>query len=198
MRKFFSSENPYRDLIYISTAVIVILCIVLFKSSLEKSSDFDATEVVVADSNKGSVDSGKSNVDQADPAGAETKLNQMNLQSFRDLTDSTLEKLPTLREFKKLTAAQVHHTPAILREAGLALSQIAQALHDNENLAEEAANFYETCYSRSDLPASIRGLCLADHRDIRIKWGDRAEWTSHEASQPAEVLRLAEAIPAAN
>lgn len=194
MRKFFSSENPYRDLIYISTAVIFILCIVLFKSSF-KTSDFTQTEVVVTGAAAASPDSSASNANSEESARPEAEQNKMNLQSFRDLTDSTLEKLPTIRDFKKLTSAQAHHAPGILREAGLALSQIAQALHDNESLAAEAATFYETCYSRSDLPASIRGLCLADHRNIRIKWGDRAEWTSHEARQPAEVLRLAEAIP---
>lgn len=195
MKKFFSSENPYRDLIYISTAVIFILAIVLFKSSLVKSTE--SADVEVSDSVNRTQSAASTQADENKDAApvSNSELNQMNLQSFRDLTASAQEKLPTLQDFKKLTAAEVHHTPALLREAGLVLSQIAQALHDNENLAVEAAMFYESCYARTDLPTSIRGLCLADHRNIRIKWGDRAEWTSHEAQQPVEVLRLAEAIP---
>lgn len=192
MRKFFSSANPYRDLIYMTTAVVFILGIVLYKSSFtgNKSAEVetsDSAESVAAPKSSQAV--GSENQDQA------PDKNQMNLQSFRDLTASAQEKLPTLSALRKLKAEEVHHTPDLIREAGLVLSQVAQALHDNENLASEAASFYEDCYSRADLPTSVRGLCLADHRNIRLKWGDRAEWTSHEAQQPAEVLRLAEAIP---
>lgn len=192
MRKFFSSANPYRDLIYMTTAVVFILGIVLYKSSFtgNKSAEVetsDSAESVAAPKSSQAV--GSENQEQA------PDKNQMNLQSFRDLTASAQEKLPTLSALRKLKAEEVHHTPDLIREAGLVLSQVAQALHDNENLASEAASFYEDCYSRADLPTSVRGLCLADHRNIRLKWGDRAEWTSHEAQQPAEVLRLAEAIP---
>jgi hypothetical protein len=191
MKKFFSSENPYRDLIYISTAVIFILGIVLYKSSLSVSG---TSEVEISEGADTSAVTKTSEVANESPEKAPEK-NQMNLQSFRDLTVSAQEKLPTLSQIRKLTLEEVHHTPELLRTAGLILSQVAQALHDNENLASEAASFYEGCYSREDLPSSIRGLCLADHRNIRLKWGDRAEWTSHEAQQPAEILRLAEAIP---
>jgi hypothetical protein len=191
MKKFFSSENPYRDLIYISTAVIFILGIVLYKSSLSVNG---SAEVEISEGADSSVVTKTSEVANESPEKAPEK-NQMNLQSFRDLTVSAQEKLPTLSQIRKLPAEDVHHTPELLRAAGLILSQVAQALHDNENLASEAASFYEVCYSREDLPSSIRGLCLADHRNIRLKWGDRAEWTSHEAQQPAEILRLAEAIP---
>jgi hypothetical protein len=193
MKKFFSSENPYRDLIYISTAVIFILGIVLYKSSLPQNADLADVEVSESeDSNKVSTSTEPTSDDSEKNMN---EKNQMNLQTFRDLTASAQEKLPTRAQIKKLSAADVHHTPDLIREAGLILSQIAQALHDNENLASEAASFYESCYSRVDLPTSIRGLCMANHRNIRLKWGDRAEWTSHEAQQPAEVLRLAEAIP---
>lgn len=195
MKKFFSSENPYRDLIYISTAVIFIMAIVLFKSSFVKSSDIVDVEASEASGRTQSGVPDQANESKESSAPSEAQINQMNLQSFRDLTAAAQEKLPTLNDFKKLSAAEVHHTPALLRDAGLVLSQIAQALHDNENLAADAAQFYESCYARTDLPTSIRGLCLADHRNIRIKWGDRAEWTTHEAQQPVEVLRLAEAIP---
>lgn len=192
MRKFFSSENPYRDLIYITTAVIFILGIVLYKSSLSVNGPAEM-EVSESTDSKTVTKATENPANESLEKGPEK--NQMNLQSFRDLTASAQEKLPTLTEIRKLKAEDVHHTPELLREAGLILSQVAQALHDNENLASEAASFYEGCYSREDLPTSIRGLCLADHRNIRLKWGDRAEWTTHEAQQPAEVLRLAEAIP---
>lgn len=192
MKKFFSSENPYRDLLYISTAVIFILAIVLYKSSLSVNAPVD---LEISESTESKPVSKALEIPVIESSEKGPEKNQMNLQSFRDLTASAQEKMPTLSQFRKLTAEEVHHTPSLLREAGLILSQVAQALHDNENLASEAAAFYETCYSREDLPSSIRGLCLADHRNIRIKWGDRAEWTAHEARQPAEVLRLAEAIP---
>ena len=192
MRKFFSSANPYRDLIYMTTAVVFILGIVLYKSSFtgNKSAEVDASDGAEAVAAPKS-----SQMAQGENQEQVPEKNQMNLQSFRDLTASAQEKLPTLAALRKLKAEDVHHTPDLIREAGLILSQVAQALHDNENLASEAASFYEDCYSRADLPTSVRGLCLADHRNIRLKWGDRAEWTSHEAQQPAEVLRLAEAIP---
>jgi hypothetical protein len=192
MKKFFSSENPYRDLLYITTAVVFILGIVLYKSSLSVS---ESADVEVSENTDAAAVAKTKDQSAGETSAQAPEKNQMNLQSFRDLTASAQEKLPTLAKIRKLTNEEVHHTPELLREAGLILSQVAQALHDNENLASEAASFYEGCYSREDLPSSIRGLCLADHRNIRLKWGDRAEWTSHEGQQPAEVLRLAEAIP---
>ena len=194
MKKFFSSENPYRDLMYITTAVVFILGIVLYKSSLPKNADLADVEVSENEGRTNALQVKETTVVDSNQKN-DSEKNQMNLQSFRDLTASAQEKLPTLSQIRKLSKEEVHHTPELLRDAGLVLSQIAQALHDNENLASEAASFYENCYAREDLPSSIRGLCLADHRNIRLKWGDRAEWTSHEAQQPAEVLRLAEAIP---
>ena len=198
LKKFFSAENPFRELFYISTAVIFILAIVLYKSSAKNEAG-DLNNTTVSES-EGATQTPGFPVDSAIASALTTEAaagaNQMNLQSFRDLTATVQEKLPTLYQIRKLTEEDVHYTPTLLRDAGLILSQIAQALHDNENLASEAAAFYENCYAREDLPVSIRGLCLADHRNIRMQWGDRAEWTFHEAQQPAAVLRLAEVIPA--
>lgn len=135
------------------------------------------------------------------PTGTEANENPppgpqiLSLSEFKEWTQNTLERLPTLTDLRRLKAREVHHMPAILQEAGQNLGAIAQALHDNPNLAAEAASFYKICFGREDLPVQVRGLCLANHRNLRITHGDRAEWTPEELQTPAEVQRLASLIP---
>lgn len=125
----------------------------------------------------------------------EPSKSEMTLAEFSELAQKTLLALPTLQNLRGLTNEEVHETPMVLRQAGHDLGEIAQALHDNPALASEAAAFYRTCFTRDDFPASVRGLCLADHRNLRIANGDRAEWTVQELEVPREVLSLALKIP---
>lgn len=134
------------------------------------------------------------------PAAMEPQpsIEPLNLSAFRELTKGTLSELPTLQDLQNLKASEVHHLPLQLRQAGQRLGEIAQALHDNPNFASEGAAFYQDCFAREDLPAQIRGLCLADHRDLRLAHGDRPEWTPQEMQVPLEVIRLASLVPIAN
>ncbi|NUN04342.1 MAG: hypothetical protein HUU57_01155 [Bdellovibrio sp.] len=120
----------------------------------------------------------------------------MSLSEFSELTKTAQKKLPTLQDFKKLKPKEAHTTPLLIQQAGVELGKIAQALHDNPNFASEAVIFYRDCFSRINLPDQIRGLCLANHRNLRLKNGDRAEWNREEVEQTTpEIQDLAQKIP---
>ena len=128
------------------------------------------------------------------PVDASAK-NRMDLGEFRELTSKTQGLLPKVSDLRKLGADEVHRTPELIREAGTALGNIAQALHDNPALASEAKAFYQECFQRTELPAQIRGLCLANHRNLRVQNGDRPEWTADEAKSDKSIKNLADKIP---
>lgn len=120
----------------------------------------------------------------------------MNLGEFRELTQKTLAELPTTASLHKLKPEEVHETPTLITAAGGALGRIAQIVHDDPSLKNEGLSFYESCYTKDDLPAQIRALCVADHRNLRISQGDQLEWQGSEAKLPSNILDLANEIPA--
>ena len=120
----------------------------------------------------------------------------MSLSDFSELSQATQKALPTLQDFKSLSSKEAHTTPLIIQQAGSALGKVAQALSDNPHFAAEAAQFYRDCFARINLPDQIRALCLANHRNLRLKNGDRAEWTGEETTHTTDTIQnLAKQIP---
>jgi hypothetical protein len=133
--------------------------------------------------------------EQAAVASPKSEPVLMAPEEFRKLSKKVLMTLPKTGALQKLSAEEVHHTPALIREAGQNLGQVAQALHDNPALAGEAASFYKACFLKTDLPVQVRALCLADHRNLRVRGGDRADWTEDERQVHPEIHRLASMVP---
>jgi hypothetical protein len=121
---------------------------------------------------------------------------EMIRAEFEKLSQEVQARLPLTAQFKQLRPHEVHTVPALIQKAGEDLGLIAQALHDNPHLASSAQEFYMTCFKRSELPAQVRGLCLANHRRLRIEHGDRVPWTEPELEGTTEEVRkLADKIP---
>lgn len=115
---------------------------------------------------------------------------------FHDLTSAAQKSLPRREAFRKISMKEAHGTPSLMQDAGTILGQIAQALHDNPSLSDEASDFYQTCLARSDLPDQIRALCLANHRSLRLHKGERPDWSQEDIQLTTETIRdLAEQIP---
>lgn len=117
-------------------------------------------------------------------------------EEFQGLTNKTLQELPALKDFKGLSQEEVHHTPEIISIAGDKLGHLAEVLAAHPQFTKEAQDFYQRCFSRKDLPISIRALCLANHRNIRVAQGYAPEWLTEELYATTEEVRdLAEQIP---
>ncbi|AHI06427.1 hypothetical protein BDW_09635 [Bdellovibrio bacteriovorus W] len=117
-------------------------------------------------------------------------------QDFQKLTHKTLQDLPVLNDFKKLSQREAHHTPEIINRAGDSLGLVAEVLAAHPEFFPEAQDFYVKCFSRKDFPASVRALCLANHRNLRVSKGESPEWQQEEAQSTSEEVRdLAAQVP---
>lgn len=115
---------------------------------------------------------------------------------FKNLMKRTQSELPVSADFKKLSPKEVHHTPELLNRAGVKLGLIAEVLDGNPDFAPIAQEFYQDCLIRKDLPTSIRALCLANHRNLRVSYGDSPDWHDEEIKNTTiEIRELAEHIP---
>ena len=118
-----------------------------------------------------------------------------NLAEFEKYLVRVQKEFPVLGDFQKLSAREVHHTPDILVAAGEKMGTIADLLSRNANYYSAGLNFYSNCYSRNDLPASLRALCLANHRKMRTSHGGVFEWSEEEIENSSiEVRDLAEQV----
>ena len=138
---------------------------------------------------------GTSIVTQEEPVQVKS-LKSWSFEDYKKLMKRTQSELPVLTDFKKLNPKEVHHTPEILNRAGTKLGLIAEVLDANPDFVPIAQEFYQDCLVRKDLPTSIRALCLANHRNLRVSQGDSPDW--HEAeirTTTSEIRELAEHIP---
>lgn len=130
---------------------------------------------------------------ESDP---QQELKIWNHAEFEKLTQKTLQELPVLNDFKKLSQREVHHTPEIIGLAGDKLGLVAEVFDAHPEFAPEAQKFYFKCLSRKDLPASIRALCLANHRNLRVSKGESPEWRVEETRTTSQEVRdLADQVP---
>jgi hypothetical protein len=110
----------------------------------------------------------------------------MDADDFRALTESAKKEIPTIVQIQALPEEAVHHMPAALIRAGKILGHVAQALHDNPELASVAEGFYGDCASQGNYPDSVRALCFADLKKIDAHAGESAQ-----VQLPPSVLDLA-------
>jgi hypothetical protein len=104
---------------------------------------------------------------------------------------SEVEKsLSAKAQLKKLTTEQVHHTPEMIRAAGLQLGRIADALSRDPSLAPDAVPFYEKCAKNEGYPNTVRALCWSDYE--RIANGLRLPVNAEGV--PANVRELADQV----
>lgn len=129
------------------------------------------------------------------PVQAKT-LKSWRLEDFKNLMQRTQSELPLLADFKNLSPKEVHHTPEILNRAGTKLGLIAEILALNPDFGPIAQEFYQDCLVRKDLPTSIRALCLANHRNLRVLQGYSLDWQEEEIrTTTSEIRELAEHVP---
>ncbi len=88
-------------------------------------------------------------------------------EEFQVLAEDVYHSIPTSDQMRTLNDDDVHQTSLILSQVGERLGEIAQALSENPNLAEEGARFYDRCLKNSQFPTPIRALCFANLKKIR-------------------------------
>ncbi len=106
---------------------------------------------------------------------------------FSALTADVLRALPQLKALQGLNDEAVHNTPDIIREAGVALGQVAQLVHDNPAYEEAGVRFYDECTLQGGGINSIRALCYANLKRLSTK----LKLPLEEEKYPADVRRLA-------
>ena len=97
------------------------------------------------------------------------EINEMTQSQFVDLLKTTEAKLPTIADIRKLPAAEVHHTPGLIMQAGRELGLIKEILKEHESFYLDASIFYEKCAKSTDRPKSIKALCLTNLIEIKQK-----------------------------
>jgi hypothetical protein len=90
---------------------------------------------------------------------------------FREKAEQTMQGLPTQADLQKLSPAQVHYTPEIIKKAALDVADLAQNIDDNPKLAPQGLQFYRKCAEKADAPKSVRANCYAEHEDLLNKSG---------------------------
>jgi hypothetical protein len=120
--------------------------------------------------------------------------------SFEMLATRTLKNLPTNQDLRKLTAEEVHHTPAILMQAAGELGDVAEALDARLRAAEsnptektkaiqDGITFYQECMIGPERPSSVRALCYSHYRELREQSG-KPETPAEAQNVPANVRSL--------
>ena len=99
----------------------------------------------------------------------EIEINEMTQTQFVDLLKATELKLPSIADIGKLPAAAVHHTPALIMQAGRDLGFLKEVLKVHESYEKEAAIFYEKCAQTNERPKTIKALCLTNLIEIKKK-----------------------------
>lgn len=132
----------------------------------------------------------------ASNAATPKALSSWSQEEFQALTQRTLRELPRLSDLRKLSQREVHHTPEIINRAGEKLGIVAELLETHPNFQPEAEEFYIKCLAQKEFPTAIRALCLANHRNLRMKSGESPEWKEDEMRMTNEDIRtLAEQVP---
>jgi hypothetical protein len=106
---------------------------------------------------------------QAGPLPPEEK--GLEREEFRALLDRTQRELPTKQSLQGLSDEEVHQMPAPLREAAGLLGLVAQAVHDNPDLAADAYTFYEECSTAPFYLDPVAALCLVNHLELADRLG---------------------------
>jgi hypothetical protein len=100
------------------------------------------------------------------PLQAPRNLEKVSETTFFSLTETAKKEIPSVEQIHALPDSAVHFAPVILMRGARALGAVAQALHDNPQLAPAAKEFYQDCALDASYPPSVRALCFADLRKI--------------------------------
>ncbi len=120
----------------------------------------------------------------------ELKAQSLEVQEFIQFTEKVYQSLPFISDFQRLSESEVHHTPALMIEAGEKLGEIAQALEDHPEWAESAIPFYTDCARNDQFPNPVRALCYYHLNQIK----NQNSSAFIDASVPVEVRSLAEKL----
>lgn len=128
----------------------------------------------------------------AAPPEAAPAATVLTREEARALQEEILAGGPTRAQLQKMKPAELHHQPAPVREVGVKLGALAEAIEANPDLAPEAVAFYEKCAGKDDFPSSVRALCYANYE----KLGRRLRLNVREDAAPPEVRELADKLKA--
>lgn len=161
-----------------------ILCVLFFgagyslflfygpKASITHAPVLNSVSIKAAASKSTPVPSKILNSGEAEVSGEQKK------KDFIEMAQRILRELPTREDLKSLSPQEVHRSPQILMDAGLALGQVAERLDQNSELIHEALGFYQDCAGNAELPSSVRALCFSNLESrskaagIEIPWDD--------------------------
>jgi hypothetical protein len=93
-------------------------------------------------------------------------MEKVSETAFFSLTETAKKEIPSVEQLHALPDSAVHFAPVVLMRGARALGAVAQALHDNPQLAPVAREFYQDCALEASYPPSVRALCFADLRKI--------------------------------
>jgi len=107
------------------------------------------------------------NVLTAERIYTEQEINTMTEDQFIELTKDTDLRLPKLSEIKKIPPGALHHTPALIIQAGRDLGVLKEVLKVHKSYERDALPFYKSCALRSVIPTPVRALCLTNLIEIK-------------------------------
>ena len=140
--------------------------------------------------NQSEVKDGNESLLAIGPSQTEVEINNMTQSQFTVLLKSTELKLPTIADIKKLPSEAVHHTPAIIMQAGRDLGYIKEILKVHPSYEIEANVFYEKCAKTKEFPKSVKALCLTNLIEIKKKNGEILNLNNY----PNDIVELSKLI----
>lgn len=99
----------------------------------------------------------------------EEEITELSEDQFTELLKETKNKLPTLSDMKELPEDAIHHTPAVLVQAGQDLGLIKEILKVHESYERLATHFYKSCAKDEEGATAVRALCLTNFMEIKKK-----------------------------
>ncbi len=96
--------------------------------------------------------------------------------------------LPTLGDLQDLPSDEAHSTPARIIEAGAALGELEEFLERRPEEFPSASRFFSECAAGSELPPSVRAMCLHSLRNNPTQWAPGV--SAKIEALPSEVVDL--------
>ena len=96
--------------------------------------------------------------------------------------------LPMLSDLKSIPADEAHSTPARIIEAGAALGELEEYLEKKPEEFMAASRFFSDCASGTELPPSVRAMCLHSLRNNPTQWAPGV--SAKLEALPSEVIDL--------
>ncbi|ATH07120.1 hypothetical protein BIY24_03955 [Halobacteriovorax marinus] len=81
-----------------------------------------------------------------------------------------LQELPTFSEIQNLSNEDVHHTPDLVKRAGVVIGEVHQSAQVRPVLRPSALKFFTQCAEDDETIHSIRALCLKKVISLIAEW----------------------------